>query len=327
MIAAVVLSALVLAALAPGTARKNGVSGRAETGCNCHGGGSPDGSVVAGLDGVPAKYEPGKKYALTAKVSGGPPYSKAGFNLNVTQGTLSASAGESNVQISTKSTFGAISGEATHKNPGTRSWKIDWTAPAAGQGRVTFRLAVNSVNGNDQPDALDKWNRATRTSDEKNVPPAAVVLQPPVQVGPVFLQVDIVHPPINGVLFQDEIIGIVAEFRRSRLASHRRQEDQQRQPSSTHRSSFCMTLDVVRHAAHQFSFGELIPLLDQRGDLPNLQQGRRKVKTGLQHDHPGLVLVMVQIVAEFLLQGDPQRSGLDLQKTPRDLRQLSRAMA
>ncbi|MBI2078136.1 MAG: fibronectin type III domain-containing protein, partial [Euryarchaeota archaeon] len=36
----------------------------------------------------------------------------------------------------------------------------------------------------DQPDALDKWNLLSKTSDEKNLPPKAVNLVPPRQVGP-----------------------------------------------------------------------------------------------------------------------------------------------
>lgn len=179
-----VLAVVLLMAGVPTEARKAGVSGRAEGGCTCHGGGAADASILASLEGVPAQYEPGKVYPLTLGLSGGPPYSKAGFNLNASKGQLSVPGGESNVQITTKDTFGGIAGEATHKSTGTRSWKVDWAGPPAGSGRITFRLATNSVNGNDQADLLDKWSLLTKSSDEKNLAPKAVKIEALRQVGP-----------------------------------------------------------------------------------------------------------------------------------------------
>lgn len=182
--AGLAVAALLLVAAMPTEARKDGVSGRAEVGCTCHGGGSRDTSVLAALDGTPAQYEPGKLYHLSVSLAGGPPYAKAGFNLNASKGTLAVPSVEKNVQITTKASFGAVAGEATHKTPDSRKWAIDWTAPQAGSGRITFRVATNSVNGNNQPDALDKWNLVSKTSDEKNLAPAPVTLEPIRQVAP-----------------------------------------------------------------------------------------------------------------------------------------------
>lgn len=171
-----------LSVMQAGEARKNGVSGRAVGGCTCHGDAQPWTGVagqlpmVLSLEGVPDEYEPGVLYPLELAVSGGLPYLKAGFNLNATFGTLSVPSGEENVQITTKDTFGAVAGEATHKTPDSRAWKVDWTAPREGAGVVAFFLAINSVNGNDQPDALDQWNLAGAVSAEKNFAPRPPVV-------------------------------------------------------------------------------------------------------------------------------------------------------
>lgn len=182
---AVLLSIAVVSGLAlmeSGEARKNGVSGRAVGGCTCHGNAQPWTGVAGQLpmelaiEGVPEEYEPGMLYPLELEVAGGLPYLKAGFNLNATAGILSVPDGEANVQITTKDTFGAVDGEATHKTPDSRAWRVDWTAPPEGAGPVVFFLAINSVNGNDQPDALDQWNVASAMSAEKNLAPRAATI-------------------------------------------------------------------------------------------------------------------------------------------------------
>lgn len=169
---------------ATGEARKAGVSGRAEGGCTCHGGGTADASIQPNVEGLPARYEPEKSYSMAIGVKGGPPYTKAGFDLKASQGRLSAATGEANVQVTSTATFGGSPGEATHKSPGSRSWKVEWTAPAAGAGKVIFHLAVNSVNGNDQPDLLDKWNLVTLSSDEVNLAPRPVKLDAATEIAP-----------------------------------------------------------------------------------------------------------------------------------------------
>ncbi len=179
LLAAVVATMLVL----PSGARMDGVSGRAEGGCTCHGGGVAwDGvagnlAVAALLEGVPEAYEPGQVFALSISVEGGPPYLGAGFNLNASAGTLSVPGDEANVQITTADSFGGVAGEATHRTPDSKSWRVDWMAPPAGAGEVRFYLAVNSVNSNSQPDQADLWNLAAATSQEINVAPGAPVLE------------------------------------------------------------------------------------------------------------------------------------------------------
>ncbi len=168
-----------VAAFTPSLARMDGVSGQAGTGCICHGDGVPwEGlagqmPVIAILEGVPEAYEPGQLYELSVGIGGDFPYLNGGFDLNASAGILSVPGGEDNVQISTRDTFGGVAGEATHKSPSSRAWRVDWTAPREGAGEVTFVLAVNSVNGNSQPDQADLWNQAHATSSEINLPPVA----------------------------------------------------------------------------------------------------------------------------------------------------------
>ncbi len=205
----VLLVALVVASAAwlPSTARMNGVSGRAEGGCACHGGGAPfDGvagqlPVLALLDGAPEAYEPGQTYELSAAIGGDFPYLNGGFNLNASAGMLTVPAGEDNVQITTLDTFGGVAGEATHKTPASRSWRVDWTAPREGVGQVTFRLAVNSVNGNSQPDQADLWNLFQVTSQEVNVAPVAPIPEV-IGVGPGAVNVSWAQPPADLVEIQ-----------------------------------------------------------------------------------------------------------------------------
>lgn len=167
----------ILAIVSSAGARRDGVSGRAQGGCTCHGSGSPwlgiggQYPIVPSVEGFPDAYEPGVTYALDVSVSGGFPYLKAGFDLNVTAGQLSIPPEEPNAQITTPASFGGVAGEATHKTPDSRAWKVLWTAPPPGSGPVTVSLAVNSVNGNDLPDAADQWNKLQSLVAEKNLPP------------------------------------------------------------------------------------------------------------------------------------------------------------
>lgn len=179
--------ALVLAsvALLPADARMTGVSGRSETGCICHGGGTEwEGAggmlaITPTIEGVPEMYEPLQTYELTIYPDGGPPYTNAGFDLNASAGTLSVPDGETNVQITTEDTFGGVAGEATHITPASRSWRVDWTAPREGAGQVRFTLAINSVSGDQQPNDVDLWTRTSATSEETNLPPVAPALHAP----------------------------------------------------------------------------------------------------------------------------------------------------
>jgi hypothetical protein len=145
-----VLCVLALAsglAVLPGSeGLQNGISGRAVSGCTCHGP-SPTAGVVPAIAGLPSAYDPGAAYTLTVSVTGGPARG-GGFDLLVDGGTVTP--GDPNVQAFSPTEVG-------HNNPNELTWSVHWTAPPSGGGPVTFSLATNSVN-KDGTEAGDAWN-------------------------------------------------------------------------------------------------------------------------------------------------------------------------
>jgi hypothetical protein len=129
---------------------------RAKTGCECHSS-TADPTVIVSMTGQPTEYIPFQAYQLTITVSGGPSSTNGGFNLEISAGTLSSI--DPNVQIN------GPQNQATHTNPNQRSWSVDWTAPAAGSGDITFWVAANAVNGNGD-NGGDGWNLYSTTISE-----------------------------------------------------------------------------------------------------------------------------------------------------------------
>ena len=166
VIAILMLMVMVLAVPEGAFAYSSGKTGSSSTGC---GGGSCHGStntVTPTLStGIPSSgYTPGTVYSLTMGGTGGVSGSNGGFNLDATSGTFS-NAG-TNAQI--------VSGEATHSNSNSRSWTVDWTAPASGSGDVTFLLAVNFANGQNGASGdswgTDSWTVSEFTSSTPSLP-------------------------------------------------------------------------------------------------------------------------------------------------------------
>lgn len=136
-------------------------------GCNCHGSAS---SSLTPTHNFPSTYSPGQSYSLNIGMSGGVSGSKGGFNLQVSDGTLSTSFGIMNTQVN------SAGNQGTHSFPDYRSWSLDWTAPSAGSGPVNFALAVMAANGNGNNQG-DHWATLTHQSSEDsgstNTPPEA----------------------------------------------------------------------------------------------------------------------------------------------------------
>ena len=136
-------------------------------GCGCHGGSAASPTPTHNF---PSTYSPGQSYSLNIGMNGGVSGSKGGFNLQVSDGTLANGVGIMNTQVN------SAGNQATHQFPDYRSWSLDWTAPSAGSGTVTFSLAVMAANGNGN-NAGDGWATLTYQSGEDpgptNTPPTA----------------------------------------------------------------------------------------------------------------------------------------------------------
>lgn len=127
------------------------------TNCStCHGNVSSNTTVA--LTGLPATYVKGTTYPLSVTVTN-TTNTKAGFNLAVSSGTLTAGTG---------SKVNANGSQITHTAPKTAvanvtTFSFSWTAPTTGTSAVTFNTAGNSVNGNSSDGAGDFWNSVSNT--------------------------------------------------------------------------------------------------------------------------------------------------------------------
>ena len=68
-------------------------------------------------------------------MSGGVSGTKGGFNLLVSDGTLSTGFGIMNTQVN------SAGNQGTHQFPDYRSWSLDWTAPSSGS---SYRVTVTN---------------------------------------------------------------------------------------------------------------------------------------------------------------------------------------
>lgn len=135
-----------------------GITGRTTTGCTCHGTLSAGNAVVT-ISSSPdifsgAGFAAGNTCTLTITVSGGPIGNSGGFNLKASAGSFSNPSSAAKLQ----------SGEVTHKNPSSRSWTVDWTAPTTPTDSVVFNFAGNSVNNNGDSSGDDPTEVARRTA-------------------------------------------------------------------------------------------------------------------------------------------------------------------
>jgi len=127
-------------------ARGDGISGRcaASNGCSCHDS-SPDanGAVTVQITG-PQTVNVGTTNSYTVSVSGGPSGSAGGFDLCVSDGTLTPGFGCQMDQ-----------GELTHTDNSNRFWSFQWTAPATPTS-VDFNAVGQATDGSRT--SGDSWN-------------------------------------------------------------------------------------------------------------------------------------------------------------------------
>lgn len=136
---------------------------------SCHGGGAPTTQTGLIASTIPAEgYTPGITYTLTLTAS----YqnrTKYGFELSVNN---SGGTNIGGLIHTTTATRAVNTKNATHSNSGTaaaggsRTWTLDWTAPASGSGNITFYLVVNATNSNGSSSG-DVILKSTLTVSEK----------------------------------------------------------------------------------------------------------------------------------------------------------------
>lgn len=136
-------------------AYSSGITGHSETGCgDCHSPNTPNPETSVVITEIPYQFEPEVTYELNVTVTSTNVTGTAGgFNLNVTDGTLSTLDPNAKIQ----------NGEATHQNNNARSWLINWTAPS-NISSATFYvagLAASGGSGNNK----DAWNVAAYTTE------------------------------------------------------------------------------------------------------------------------------------------------------------------
>jgi len=129
---------------------------------------NPDTNATLTLDGVPAKYEPGKTYTLTMKIADSDTtLLRWGFQLTAIAMKDGAGAGEFNaIDPSRTMIVMSMTGTRSHiehsyggtgiGQSGGTSWTFEWKAPAAPVGEIGFFAAANAANadGSNQGDRI-----------------------------------------------------------------------------------------------------------------------------------------------------------------------------
>jgi len=162
------LVVLALVATPQMTAAPGGIGGAGDQGCSCHGGASPDTSVI--VDGLPETYNASETYTFTVTVvndvmtlegdgvvtDGARTVPYGGFRILVSEGE---------VNTVPDSLSHIMDAGLTHTAEGNlvRSWTVEWTAPAADDLNVEMTVYGNAVNGNSGGgggSSGDYWNVA-----------------------------------------------------------------------------------------------------------------------------------------------------------------------
>ena len=127
----------------------------AKQGCLCHSG-AADNSVQVILDKVPYAWNAGEIYEFHLQLIGGPEGGTytAGFSMLTSAGELAGIDLQNWQEDVTTLTHTDASA-----NQDDRSWLLTWTAPATGEGSVSFWITGNSVSGDGIPGPDDKWNQ------------------------------------------------------------------------------------------------------------------------------------------------------------------------
>ncbi len=116
-------------------------------------------ATTVNLLGIPAKYTPNQTYSITIEIKN-TALPKGGFNANCSAGTFATNNGNTTVKLSTDK-LNATHASVVNATGGAVSYDFKWKAPASGP--VSFNIVGNAVNGDNQPNSLDKWNTQSYT--------------------------------------------------------------------------------------------------------------------------------------------------------------------
>ena len=139
-------------------------------GCTCHAS-EPDNSVTIVLDGVPYHYSTNTNYEMKIQLIGGPDIlaggQTGGFSIRVSSGTLSAAEGYENLVQNWEGDESTLTHTSSGSKSEDRAWGLIWSSPEVSEEEpITIWLVGNSVNGDQIPSALDRWNRLSVTLEE-----------------------------------------------------------------------------------------------------------------------------------------------------------------
>lgn len=153
----------------------------------CHSGIVNSSNAVLQILGMPSVYTPGASYSLTVSLTQSTAM-RWGFELTA-QDPDGGPAGSFTITdpVNTQLVTGTNAVEyvmhtSAGTNPGTgggNSWNVDWTAPAAGFGKVVFAASGNAANNNSN-NTGDKIVNTSMSAEEDDgsVPLALVAAQP-----------------------------------------------------------------------------------------------------------------------------------------------------
>ena len=159
--AAALLGVLLVALMAAPqfTAAPTGIGSAGDQGCTCHGGASPDTSVL--VDGLPESYNASETYTFTVTVVNDVMtlYDDGGDDWNGHAGGYRILVSHGDVVAVPESQGHIMDGGLTHTSEGNtvRSWTFEWTAPAADDLNVEMTVYGNAVNGG-AGSGGDYWN-------------------------------------------------------------------------------------------------------------------------------------------------------------------------
>jgi hypothetical protein len=122
-----------------------------QTNCtSCHSGTVNSGSGSVTLSGLPSSgYTPGAQYTITINITDA---SKVRFGFEMVALTTANAQAGTFILVSSNNTSLQLSGGKTYVGHlsanSTKTWTVNWNAPATNVGAVTFYLVGNAANGN-----------------------------------------------------------------------------------------------------------------------------------------------------------------------------------